>query len=135
MNINLTIPDMPVAHQKEFPEHQNILLNQLDTIPPSICTSIIVDHTLNYLTNDQLISLMKKMRHGSVITINSFDAMEIARALYWGELDIQKFSTMIANNQSQHSLIEMKTFFEQNGFVVQTASINGLSFNIKAKRP
>ena len=133
MNINLV--KNPTPKENIPADYEDVLLNQIQTIPASICANISINHTLNYLTNDQLISLLGKIRHGGIISISSFDAMEIARALYWGEIDIQKFSSLIANSESQHSLLEIKSFFEQNGYVIDTAYLSGLSFNIKAKRP
>ena len=133
MNINLVLH--PTPQEDTHSDYENVLLNQIHTIPASICTNISINHTLNYLTNDQLISLLGKIRHGGVMSISSFDAMEMARALYWGEIDVHKLSSLTANSQAQHSLLEMKAFFEQNGYIIDTAYLNGLSFNIKAKRP
>ena len=133
MNINLVIH--PTPNEQASSDYEEVILNQIHTIPTNVCSNMSINHVLNYLTNEQLVSLLGKMRHGGIISISSFDAMQMAKALYWGEIDIEKFSSLIVNNQTQHSLLEMKTFFEKNGYVVDTAYLNGLSFNIKAKRP
>ena len=132
MNINL------IANTNEDPTpqgYENILINDIDKIPANICTSLMLNDTLNYLTNDQFQLLLGKIRHGGTISISSPDAMEIAKALYWGQINLEKFSSLIIDNKSQHSLIEIKNFFEQSGYTVEAASINEFSFLIKAKRP
>ena len=133
MNVNLVINPTPKGNMPS--DYEDVLLNDMHAIPASICANISIDHTLNYLTNDQLVSILGKIRHGGMISVSSFDAMEMARALYWGGIDMQKFSSLIANSVSQHSLLEIKSFFEQNAYAVDTAYLNGLSFHIKAKRP
>ena len=76
------------------------------------------------------------MRHGGTITVHSPDAMEMAKALYWETINLEKFTSLTANTVMQHSMLEIKTFFEQRGYSIDTANISmdSLFFNIKAKR-
>ena len=115
--------------------HSNILPADLDKIPPNICTSVILNNTLNYLTHEQLVSLFGKIRHNGSITINSLDAMETARAMYLGEINVQQLSSLTTNHLTQHSLLEIKNLFEQHGYTIEIANIDNLTFYIKAKRP
>ena len=133
MNINL-ITTSP--NEKETPpDHENLLISDLENIPSNICSSFIIDETLNALTNEQLELILKKIRHGGTISINSPDAIRLSKALYIGDIDITQFTSLVINSQSQHSILDMKTFFEQRGYNIETANINGLSFHIKVKRP
>ena len=133
MNINLTASttDTPAP-----PNHENVLFANLDQGPASACTSLIINNVLNKLTQQQLELLTSKMRHGGTITIHSPDAMEMAKALYWETINLEKFTSLTANTVMQHSMLEIKTFFEQRGYSIDTANISmdSLFFNIKAKR-
>ena len=133
MNINLiasTTDDPPP------PNHENIPISNIDQIPPSACTNLIIDNVLNNLTQPQVELLTSKMRHGGTITIHSPDAIEMAKALYWETINLEKFTSLTANTVTQHSMIEIKTFFEQRGYSIDIANTdtNSLFFNIRAKR-
>ena len=133
MNINITASttDTPAP-----PNHENVLIANLDQVPASACTSLIINNVLNNLTQQQLELLTSKMRHGGTITIHSPDAMEMAKALYWETINLEKFASLIANTVTQHSMITIKTFFEQRGYSIDIANTdtNSLFFNIKVKR-
>ena len=133
MNINLIVS---TTDDPPPPNHENILIANIDQIPPSACTNLIMNNVLNNLTQQQLELLTSKMRHGGTITMHSPDAMEMAKALYWETINVEKFASLIANTVTQHSMIEIKTFFEQRGYSIDTANTdtNSLFFNIKAKR-
>ena len=133
MNINLIVS---TTDDPPPPNHENILIANIDQIPPSACTNLIMNNVLNNLTQQQLELLTSKIRHGGTITMYSPDAMEMAKALYWETINVEKFASLIANTVTQHSMIEIKTFFEQRGYSIDTANTdtNSLFFNIKAKR-
>ena len=134
MNINLTSPN---TISQDIPNHNNILITEIDTIAANICTNVIINQTLNYVTYQQIELLLSKIRHGGTIVINSIDTMELAKALYWGKIDLSKFSELTSNTVAQHSIIELKTLFERHGYIIDTAHINveSLSFTIKVRRP
>ena len=133
MNINLTASttDTPAP-----PNHENVLIANIDQVPASACTSLIINNVLNKLTQQQLELLTSKMRRGGTITIYSPDAMAMAKALYWETINLEKFTSLTANTATQHSMIEIKTFFEQRGYSIDIANTdtNSLFFNIKVKR-
>ena len=133
MNINLIASTIDTSSP---PNHENIPIANIDQIPPSACTNLIINNVLNNLTQQQLELLTSKMRHGGTITIHSPDAMEMAKALYWETINLEKFTSLTANTVTQHSMIEIKTFFEQRGYSIDIANTdtNSLFFNIKAKR-
>ena len=131
MNLNVvTAQDAPL-----IADHENLLIGELDKLPASLCKSLTRNNTLNYLTNEQFKNLLSKIRHGGVISISAPDAMEIATALCWGQIDIAAFSSLTTNRASQYTLLEVKNIFEQHGYVVENASIQNLSFYIRARRP
>ena len=118
------------------PDYENILVSDLGQLSPNICTDIMLNNnTINYLTTQQLTELLSKMRHGGTVSISSLDAVEITKAFYFDKINISQFSSLISNQQSQHSLIELKTFFEQNQYKIENAHINDLSFYLKVRRP
>ena len=133
MNINLVADS---SNAKEAPpDHQNISIADIENIPLNICSSFIINETLNALTNQQLEMILTKIRHGGTISINSPDAVKVSRALYIGDIDISQFASLMINTQSQHSILDIKTFFVQRGYNIEIANINGLSFYIRVKRP
>ena len=133
MNINLiaSTTDTPPPHN-----HENVPIANIDQIPPSSCTNLIINNVLNNLTYQQFELLTSKIRRGGTITIHSPDAIEMAKALYWETINLEKFTSLIANTVTQHSMIEIKTFFEQRSYTIDMANISmdSLFFNIKAKR-
>tara|TARA_R110000824_G_scaffold337384_2_gene523946 strand:+ start:1330 stop:1734 length:405 start_codon:yes stop_codon:yes gene_type:complete len=134
MNINLITP-IPVDNATSPTDHQDILIGDIDKIPANVCKSLIINQSLNYLTNEQLSVVISKMRHGGSIQITSLDAMEIARALYWGEINIDQYSQLTSNSKAQHSLIEIKNIFEKNGFIIELVNRDSIHFYMKVKRP
>lgn len=133
MNINLIASATDTSPP---PNYENILIANIDQVPTSACTNLIIDNVLNKLTKQQLELLISKIRHGGTITIRSPDAMEMAKALYWNRINLDKFISLTANTVTQHSMLELKTFFEQRGYSIDIANVdtNTLFFNIKAKR-
>ena len=133
MNINLisTSPNV----KETPPEHEDLLISDIENIPASMCSSVVIDQTLNALTNEQLELILSKIRHGGTISISSPDAVRVSKALYVGDIDIPQFTSLIIDSKSQHSILDMKTFFEQRGYNIEMAYVQGLSFYIKVQRP
>jgi len=130
MNINLVITnDTPVIES-----HQNVLMSELNSIPPRGCKSLILNHVLNYLTDEQIQEVLAKIRHGGSISVTCPDVMEAASALHTGTIDMALFSTLTSNRLKQYSLLDAKSLFEQQGYAIETAVIQDLSFYIKANR-
>tara|TARA_R100000306_G_C4376625_1_gene142201 strand:- start:1790 stop:2185 length:396 start_codon:yes stop_codon:yes gene_type:complete len=131
MNVNLVIrEDAPV-----IAGHQNILFTQLDQIPPSACKAVVLNDTFNYLTDEQSEILLGKVRHGGTLSISSPDAMVVATSFCWGIIDIKVFSSLTSHKVQQHSLLDVKSKLENNGYIIEIANITEMSFYIKAKRP
>lgn len=131
MNVNLVMAnDTPVIES-----HQNVLMSELNSLPARGCKSLILNHMLNYLTDEQINEVVGKIRHGGSISVTSPDAMEAASALHAGSIDMTLFSTLTSNRLKQYSLLDAKSLFEQQGYVIETAVIQDLSFYIKANRP
>tara|TARA_R100000808_G_C2146669_1_gene154607 strand:- start:1589 stop:1984 length:396 start_codon:yes stop_codon:yes gene_type:complete len=131
MNINLVLNnDIP-----PIPDHQNILINDLDNVPASACSSIVVHQTLNYLNGEELTKLISKLRHTGMISISSMDIMQATRDFYRNDLSLNDFSLLIANQKLQHTLLEIKQFLESQQLEVQYAGSQDLYFQIRAKRP
>jgi hypothetical protein len=131
MNLNLVVAqDAPT-----IADHENLLIGESDKLPASLCKSLTLNNTLNYLTDEQFKHLLSKVRHGGVVSISAPDVMEISTALCWGQIDVDTFSSLTTNRASQHTLLEVKNIFEQHGYAIESASIQNLSFYIKARRP
>ena len=89
MNVNLVMSnDTPVIEN-----HQNVLMSELNSLPPRGCKSLILNHVINYLTDEQLQQILEKIRHGGSVSVTSPDAMEAASALHTGLIDMNLFST------------------------------------------
>lgn len=135
MKINLirSISDNP----PNVAEHDNVVIDQIDGIGNSICQSLILQDVLQYISLEQLKILLNKMRHGGAITIHCVDMFEVAKALYWGTIDVIGLSSLISGAISYHSVITTKSFLEQQGYIIEEAHVNveSFSFIIKAKRP
>lgn len=131
MNVNIvTSVDTP-----DIDNHQNITIDNLDDIPSNVCTSVVLNGTLHYLTNNQTQSLLGKVRHQGVVSISGTDAMETATQFCWGNIDLDTFSALTADRRRQHTILSVKAILEHHGYVVETASTDNLSFYIRAKRP
>jgi|LULM01.1.fsa_nt_gb hypothetical protein len=118
-------------------EHDNIAIDQINEIGNNVCHSLILHNVLQYIPLEQLEIVLSKIRHGGVITIHCVDMLEVAKALYWGTINIDKLPSLISECISYHSAIETKSFLEQRGYIIEEANVNvdSLSFIIKAKRP
>jgi len=134
MNINLITS--PTDNDPPPPNHENVIITNIEQIPSNICKSIIINNSLNHMTYQQLELVLSKIRHGGILSIHSTDAIQIAKALYWGKMELSQFSSLVAHTVTQHSLIEIKTVLEQYGYIIDIANINpeSFSFTIKAQR-
>ena len=76
------------------------------------------------------------MRHGGTLTIQSPDILQMVKALYWGSIDIDRFSSMLSNSVTYCSIITTKTLLEQHGYSIEEGKIHTDSFifTLKAKR-
>ena len=131
MNINLIRNNDAPSVQ----EHENVLIEQMDEIPPNACVSLILNQTLQYLTKDQLQALLTKVRHNGMINISTLDILQLSAALYHGHINAETFSSMVEDTKTQYTLLDTKAFFEQQGYVVQTDGTQDFSFYIRAQRP
>ena len=131
MNINLVLNNQVAT----IPDHQNILIDELDNIPISACHSIVVHQVLNYLDAEQIDKLLAKIRHTGVISISSLDIIEATTAFYRNEIELKDFSLLIQNQKLQHSLAEFKEFLERKQFEIESAGLHDIYFQIRAKRP
>ena len=132
MNINL------VRHEsaEQAIDHENVLIENINNIPTASCQSLIMNDILNYLTNEQFQMLIQeKMRHEGIIALSSVDAIKLAAAFYRNEINIETFSSLVKQTTAQHTLIELQKLFQDNGYVIESAGINSLSFFLKVKRP
>ena len=134
MNINLITST--TNNPTSVTDHDNVTINHIDQINNSICQSIILNDVLRHLTQAQFETLLHKIRHGGTITIHSPDILEMAKALYWGTIDLSKFSSLISPAITYHSAIDIKLFLEQHNYIIEeiTVDIESLTFMIKAKR-
>ena len=131
MNLNLLLSnDAPAVES-----HQNVLISDLDKVPSRGCRCFILNHSINYLTDEQLYKVLDKIRHGGIVSITSPDAMEAASALCSGNIDMNAFSALTANKNKQYSIMEVKSLLEQEGYKIENATINELVFYIRAQRP
>ena len=60
MNINLITP-IPIENTTSPADHQDIFIGDIDKIPTNICKSLIINQTLNHLTNEQQLQCKQYM--------------------------------------------------------------------------
>jgi len=134
MNINLITST--TNNPTSIADHDNITINHIDKINNSICQSLVLNDVLRHLTQEQFETLLQKMRHGGRITIHSPDILEMAKALYWGTIDLSKFSSLISPAITYYSAIDIKRFLEQHNCTIEeiTVDVESLTFMVRAKR-
>lgn len=134
MNMNLITSH--VSNPTSIPEYQNVNIDDIDQIANSICKAVRLDDVLRYLTTAQLEAVLSKIRHGGIIDIQSPDIVILSKGLYWGNIDLAKFSSLISPSITYHSAISIKGFLEQRGYLIEevTVQTDMFIFNIKAKR-
>ena len=131
MNVNL----VATSDAPSIENHNNILIQDIKSIPSRGCRNLILNHILNYLTDEQIEEVLGKIRHGGSVSVTAPDAMEVSSALYWGTIDINTFSALTGGRLKQYTVLDIKTLFEQKGYAIEIANIQDLSFNVKANRP
>ena len=131
MNVNL----VAASDTPSIENHNNILIQDIKSIPSRGCRNLILNHILNYLTDEQIEEILGKIRHGGSVSVTAPDAMEVSSALYWGTIDINTFSALTGGRLKQYTVLDIKTLFEQKGYAIEIANIQDLSFYVKANRP
>lgn len=132
MNINLIYDEKSPALQN----HNNVSINHIDTIPNNTCKSITIKQTLKHITlNDLQVLILTKMRHQGVVNIEATDIIKLSSALYWGAITLEQYRQEVLNTKGQYSIVEIKSLLEQNGYIVEYATLEDTIFRIRAKRP
>ena len=132
MNINL------IRHKNadSVIDHENVLIDNINNIPTAGCQSLIMNDVVNYISNEQLQMIIQgKIRHGGTISLSSVDAIRLTSAFYRNEINIEVFSSLVKETTSQHTLTELQSLFQNNGYVIESAGTNALSLFLKVKRP
>jgi len=136
MNINLIMrADMPAEQTPSVDGCDNIAIDQLAQVPPSVCQFIRIDEqVVGYLSPPDLGVIVQKLRHGGTLSVSGPDAMEVATEFCWGHIDIQQFSNFISNRGIQHTRQDVQNVLQQAGLIIEASSTSQLIFNIRAKR-
>jgi len=134
MNINVLTEH--ADNPSSIPDYDNITIDQIDQMDNNICRAVMLNDVLRHLTQAQLESLLSKIRHGGLITIQSPDISALAKGLYWGYINLQTFSSLLSPSTTYHSALSVKNFLEPRGYLIEEIAVQTDTsiFTIKAKR-
>ena len=106
--------------------------SMVDKIPDSSCLDMFVSATV--FNEEELLKILKKIRHSGKITITGPDLYELARNMLVAYLSEKDVRTMISTNEKLYSCIEMSFILERLQFKVLQKRVNHNRFFIVAER-
>ena len=107
-------------------------------ISDSECTEIrannIVDKFKASQLENNLVSLLKKVRLGGKVTLSGLDCNILSRQLISGKLDESSFSAIVENSNSISSLKTVAHIIQSQGLKIETQKLSGYMYQIVATR-
>ncbi len=88
-----------------------------------------------YYTVEEIGQIIKKLRHGGIITMSGYDIMEISRKITIGYLLPKDFRMMIKADEQLYSCSEIVEVLQQNKLKIQIKRLNNYKFVVRAERP
>jgi hypothetical protein len=83
---------------------------------------------------NNLVSLVKKVRLGGRLTLSGLDCNVLSRQLISGQIDENSFGSMVENSNSISSLKTVSKILQTNGLKIQTQKVSGYTYEIVAVR-
>ena len=132
MRINLV-----KSSEDEKKDYQNIPISteNISRIPNSICTDMCLDHIVDYLTEEDFLTVIGKVRHKGTLEIRGVEAPEVFRKVSIGLLEFSNSIPLLIGKVRLTSALGIKTKLEEFGFVTEIAAVQDSFYYIKAKRP
>jgi len=123
--------------------YRPVLINEdgfvnLFDISDSECLEIRANGTLDKFKfsefENNLVSLVKKVRLGGRLTLSGLDCNVLSRQLISGQIDENSFGSMVENSNSISSLKTVSKILQTNGLKIQTQKVSGYTYEIVAVR-
>lgn len=107
-------------------------------ISDSECVEIrgngIVDAFKASQLEENLVSILKKVRLGGKIFLSGLDCNILSRQLISGQLDERTFGSIVENSNSISSLKTVAKILQSQGLKIQTQKLSGYTYQITAVR-
>jgi len=117
--------------------YQNVPISSehINGIPDSVCTQMSLDHVIDYITENDFSTVLKKIRHKGEVEIRGVDAPEVFRKVSLGLLEFSHSLPLLAGKVRLTSMGGIRSVLEKMGFVTEIAALHESFYYIKAKRP
>lgn len=107
-------------------------------ISDSECVEIrannVVDKFKASQLENNLVSLIKKVRLGGKFVLSGLDCNIVSRQLLSGQLDERTFGVIVENNNSMSSLKTVAQIVKSQGLKIETQKLSGYTYQIVATR-
>lgn len=94
----------------------------------------IVDTFKASQLEENLVSILKKVRLGGKIFLSGLDCNILSRQLISGQLDERTFGSIVENSNSISSLKTVAKILQSQGLKIQTQKLSGYTYQITAVR-
>lgn len=119
------------------PNFDNVLLSNenISSIPDSACTHVRLDNVIDFMSDQQVATLLNKVRHNGVVEVKSVDATTVISQMHIGSIPFEEGAPMLSSGKARlTSAALIKQALEQRGFVVEFAAVSKTEYRVVAKR-
>jgi len=130
-------PDEAISGYKPVVVNEDGFVDLFD-ISDSECVEIrangVVDKFKTSQFENNLVSLLKKVRIGGKVSLSGLDCNVLSRQVISGQLDERSFSSIVENSNSISSLRTVAQILQRQGLKIQTQNLSGYTYQIVATR-
>ena len=119
------------------PNFDNVLLSNenIASIPDSACNHVRLDNVIDFMSDQQVGTLLNKVRHNGVVEIKSVDATTVVSQMHIGAIPFEEGASMLSSGKVRlTSAALMQEALQKRGFVVEFAAVNKTEYRVVAKR-
>jgi hypothetical protein len=110
----------------------------IDQFSDNECVEIIASYSLDFISypdlNNFISSLASKVRKGGVIVLGGIDTYSLSRAITRDAMSIEEINNLLYSRKSLTDINTTKEFAVSLGLEIVSAHLNGINYEIKARR-
>jgi hypothetical protein len=110
----------------------------IDQFSNNECVEINASNSLDFISfpdlNGFISSLASKTRKGGLMTLGGVDTYSLSRAITNDSISIEEINKLLYSRKSLTDINTTKEFIISLGFEIVSAHLNGINYEIKARR-
>jgi len=117
------------------PGYEPVEIDSLDDVITSSCNEIMIDNTIDFVSDEIMGSILSKVRKQGKISISGTDLVEVGRGLVTRFMDTKKASSLLGEGRVKlYTLQDIVNILEQRGFKILKKRVNHYKYTVIGMR-